>query len=271
MRIWSSASTRVVSSTSHALDSQEYTVAPSTPPTASERELRADRILDAAEELMVAWGHRKITIEDVARRAKIGKGTVYLHFSTKEALLLTVVMRAQLGVLRQILDSMRASPENVRPSEVARALYLFHLDSPTIRALFANGTESLGNLSRDAAALVGDTVRERQRALRTYWDILREHGLLNGDRSPDEQLYAYNSLVMGHLVTPPVLESQGMRVPDHGTRAELMARSIRLLLEQDSSPEDTRRARDRALALFSALDERLHSEITRQKQTTRST
>jgi AcrR family transcriptional regulator len=269
----------VVSRTSHALDSQEHTVAPSTDPSAptatgpaaAERELRADRILDAAEELMVAWGHRKVTIEDVARRAGIGKGTVYLHFATKEALLLTVVMRAQLGMLRQILDSMRASPENVRPSEVARTLYLCHLDSPTIRAVFANGTESLGSLSRNATALVGDTVRERHKALETYWDILRGHGLLNGDRSPEEQLYAYNSLVLGHLVTPPVLEEQGMHVPDHGTRAELMARSIRLLLERDASPEHTRRARDEALALFSALDERLHTEITRQKQTTRST
>ncbi|XKK37886.1 TetR/AcrR family transcriptional regulator [Nocardiopsis sp. ARC36] len=100
-------------------------------------------------------GRRKITVEDVARRAKVGKGTVYLHFATKETLLLAVVMRAQLGLMRQVLEVVGRSPDNVRPSEVARSLYLNHLDSPLMRAVLTGGTESLGALSRDAAALVG--------------------------------------------------------------------------------------------------------------------
>ncbi|MGW2198666.1 helix-turn-helix domain-containing protein, partial [Streptosporangium sp. NPDC001682] len=40
---------------------------------------RADRILDAAAELLVRLGYRKVTIDDIARLAGIGKGTVYLH------------------------------------------------------------------------------------------------------------------------------------------------------------------------------------------------
>jgi AcrR family transcriptional regulator len=40
---------------------------------------RADRILDAAGDLLLRLGYRKVTIEDVAQRAGIGKGTVYLH------------------------------------------------------------------------------------------------------------------------------------------------------------------------------------------------
>ncbi|MFD3685822.1 TetR/AcrR family transcriptional regulator [Nocardiopsis sp. NPDC058631] len=237
----------------------------------TERELRADRILDAAEELLVAWGRRKITIEDVARRAKVGKGTVYLHFATKEALLLTVVMRAQLGLMRQVLDFVGRSPDNVRPSEVARSLYLSHLDSPLMRAVFTGGTESLGHLSRDASTLVGETVQERRRAMAAYWDVLRDLGLLRSDLPVDNQLYAYNALVLGHLVTPPVLEEQGLHVPGHGERADLMAQSIRLLLEQDAAPENTRKAQTRALEVFSDLDRTMRSEIERLKQTPRTT
>ncbi|HEY0932927.1 MAG TPA: TetR family transcriptional regulator, partial [Trebonia sp.] len=37
---------------------------------------RESRILDAAGDLLLAFGYRKVTIEDVARRAEIGKGTV---------------------------------------------------------------------------------------------------------------------------------------------------------------------------------------------------
>src|SRR5699024_2081534 len=68
--------------------SQEHTVAS---PTRSQRlspeetAERADRILEAAGLLLVSWGHRKVTIEDVARRAGVGKGTVYLHFPTKDS------------------------------------------------------------------------------------------------------------------------------------------------------------------------------------------
>ncbi|HEY3710665.1 MAG TPA: helix-turn-helix domain-containing protein, partial [Amycolatopsis sp.] len=60
---------------------------------------RADRILDAASELLVRWGSRKVTIDDVARRAGIGKGTVYLHWRTKDALFETLLTRAAADLL----------------------------------------------------------------------------------------------------------------------------------------------------------------------------
>ena len=43
-------------------------------------EERAGRILDAAAELLLRWGYKRVSIEEIARHAGIGKGTVYLHF-----------------------------------------------------------------------------------------------------------------------------------------------------------------------------------------------
>ena len=60
--------------------------------TGSERPLRADarrnreRILDSAREVFAECGV-EAQIDDVARRAGVGVGTVYRHFPTKEALL----------------------------------------------------------------------------------------------------------------------------------------------------------------------------------------
>jgi AcrR family transcriptional regulator len=57
-----------------------------------ERPLRADarrnreRVLAAARAVFAAQG-RDAQMDDVARRAKVGMGTVYRHFPTKEALL----------------------------------------------------------------------------------------------------------------------------------------------------------------------------------------
>ncbi|WP_201294602.1 MULTISPECIES: TetR/AcrR family transcriptional regulator [unclassified Nocardiopsis] len=265
------ASTRVVSRTAPVLEPQEYTVAPSTDTSAAERELRADRILDAAEELMLTWGHRKVTIEDVARRARVGKGTVYLHFATKDALLMTVVMRAQLDMVRDLLETMRRSPDNIRPSEMARNLYLRQLESPVLRYVFTGSAESFTDLSHSASAVVGDLIQERIRALRTVWTLLREHGVLRTDRPFDDQIYAFSAAFLGHMFAAPLLEDVDFHVPDHATRADLIAQSIRLLMEEEVLPGGARTAQPRVVEVFSRLEGRLSDEIERRKQATRST
>lgn len=48
-------------------------------------------ILEVALKLFHRFGYRKTTIEEIAREAQIGKGTVYLHFTSKEEILLTLI------------------------------------------------------------------------------------------------------------------------------------------------------------------------------------
>jgi AcrR family transcriptional regulator len=50
-------------------------------------------LLDAAERLLLRHGYRRMTVDDLAREARIGKGTVYLHFDSKEEVALAVVNR----------------------------------------------------------------------------------------------------------------------------------------------------------------------------------
>ena len=202
----------------------------------AERSSRADRILDAAEDLLVSLGHQKVTVEDVARRAGVGKGTVYLHFATKELLFLTVVMRAQTGVIGEVVRAMREDREAVRPSELARRLYLLQAEEPVLKSMFLESPGALARLSHDAHALLGDIVELRWSTIRAYWDHLRDHGVLRVDRPFEEQFYAYTAIVTGHLTSEQVLAEQGRDVPDLATRAELMAQGIRLLLEADTSP-----------------------------------
>ena len=72
-----------------ALDKQ------SVQPESDERKLREERILDAATALLVRWGYRKTTIDDVAREAGVGKGTIYLHWKDKNELFRTAIWREQ--------------------------------------------------------------------------------------------------------------------------------------------------------------------------------
>ena len=67
-------------------------------PPAPERELRADaqrnldRLLEAAGACFAERGV-EVSVDEIARRAGVGHGTVFRRFSTKEALLLAVVLR----------------------------------------------------------------------------------------------------------------------------------------------------------------------------------
>jgi AcrR family transcriptional regulator len=65
-------------------------------PVETDRRLRADarrnraRIIDSAREVFAEFG-AEAQIDDVARRAGVGVGTVYRHFPTKEALMAEIV------------------------------------------------------------------------------------------------------------------------------------------------------------------------------------
>lgn len=68
---------------------------------------RREAILAAALDEFSARGFVAARLEDVARRAGVAKGTIYLHFADKEALFQELV-RTMLGPLVAGLDQLRA-------------------------------------------------------------------------------------------------------------------------------------------------------------------
>lgn len=50
-------------------------------------DVRRDQLLDAAEEVLMTKGLAATTVADVAEEAGLAKGTVYLHFASKDELL----------------------------------------------------------------------------------------------------------------------------------------------------------------------------------------
>ena len=83
------------------------------------------RLLAAAEDACATEGLYDARIEDVTRRAGIAKGTFYLYFASKEAIVHAVVQEA----LRELGDRCRKSVggTSTRPERV-RALVAAHLE-----------------------------------------------------------------------------------------------------------------------------------------------
>ena len=75
-----------------------------------QKEARRIAIIDAALEEFTAQGFTATKLDDVAERAGIGKGTIYLYFDSKEILFEEVVRRNLLGG-REIVENFIANFE----------------------------------------------------------------------------------------------------------------------------------------------------------------
>jgi TetR/AcrR family transcriptional regulator len=64
-----------------------------------EKERRKNEIIDAAEQVFFSKGYDLATMDDVAEKAELSKGTLYLYFKSKEDLYLSITLRG-LEILR---------------------------------------------------------------------------------------------------------------------------------------------------------------------------
>ncbi|KIH98568.1 hypothetical protein LP52_12805 [Streptomonospora alba] len=237
--------------------------------TDAERDARAERILDAAAELLVSWGYRRVTVEDVAKRADVGKGTVYLHFHTKELLFLTVLMRAQAAMLERLIHAFRADPQQIRPSALARTNYLMVAEDPIARAMLLGDSETLGSLITSGVRELGEFMQVRIAVMTEYFRTLHEHGLLQPDTPPDLQMQAYFRVFFGYIASEPATEAVRRVTGDHtGTDAEMIAHIVRASLEAPGDdPAPARAAAPAVVDQFERLLTRVREEIAKQKRT----
>ena len=166
---------------------------------------RGERILDAAADLALRWGYKRVTIEEVAKRAGIGKGTVYLHFRSRTWLFACVLMRESLAIVDELAAAVRRDPASVLIAEQIRITYLEVQRRPLLRALFARDDDVLGELVRAPDA---DPVRAWRGELAVdLFRLLREHGLMRTDLDLATQMYVVGAVQTGFHLQHPALGS----------------------------------------------------------------
>lgn len=87
-----------------------------------------EAILDATDRLLARFGFKKMTIDDLAHEVGIGKGSVYLHFPSKEEIALSHVDRLIERLkerLREMAGHDLAPDEKLREMLVERVVYRF--------------------------------------------------------------------------------------------------------------------------------------------------
>lgn len=127
------------------MSSQPTEPATAAPPATrgSDRELRADarrnreRVLRAAQQMFAAGG-LSVPLDEIARRAGVGPGTVHRHFPAKEDLYLAVAVDQ--------LEHLAAEAKVLAAGDPATALFT------QLSAMMASGAENLAVKSALAAA-----------------------------------------------------------------------------------------------------------------------
>ena len=85
------------------------------PPTLKEaqREERTALILHAAYDILIAKGYYETSMDEIAARVGISKGTLYLHFKSKEDLVFMMIEQAA-GKFLSLIDQIIAQDISVR-------------------------------------------------------------------------------------------------------------------------------------------------------------
>lgn len=84
-----------------------------------EKEHRKEEIVDAAEKIFFENGLQAATMDEIAEKAELSKGTLYLYYKSKEDLYLAVLMRG-LELLYRMFEE-----ESKKESDVVRTLIRF--------------------------------------------------------------------------------------------------------------------------------------------------
>jgi len=115
-----------------------------------QRQEREQLILQAAEELLVEKGYHETSIDEIAARVGVSKGTIYLHFQSKDELILALFERNQ-QLFKQAIETQLAAENDPRTTLQSLLTYLYsgmygkHFQA--LRAIFFQSPELRARLA----------------------------------------------------------------------------------------------------------------------------
>lgn len=176
----------------------------------------SDRILDAAESLLAQYGYRKMTVEDIARKVGIGKGTIYLHFNGKQELALSTVDR----IVKRLVELLREiaameAPATERLQSMLEMRVLFRFDR--VRKY----SQGLDDLLRSIRSALLERRRHHFELEASEFERVLQEGLNRGELSlEDPRQTAHLLLIATNSLLPFNLSPREL-----GDRADLLRRA----------------------------------------------
>jgi AcrR family transcriptional regulator len=147
--------------------------------------LKRDWILDSAERLFAEHGYLKTTVGEIAAAANVAKGLVYVHFSSKKAMLEALMAREIDSWVQASLEGALAKGGDV--TQMIANAFRTSIEYPRKRPFLA------AILAQDPRLLLHEHEEETRRrtepqrlvAYRALTEPLLQHGIKTGELRPD--------------------------------------------------------------------------------------
>jgi AcrR family transcriptional regulator len=185
-----------------------------------------EHILDKAEQRFWTFGFKKTTIDEIAADVRVGKGSIYQFFKSKEAIVLATIARHKRALLQEQV-SIRQDPSLAPAEKLRRFVKLPILDThrrfeehPHGRDMVISFHSSLPDLLqplvKEEVTLLAEILEEGRSqkqftfddALQTAWDIRNmtygfwpPYGCVQGTKAVNAALDHLLDLVLGGLQT----------------------------------------------------------------------
>jgi AcrR family transcriptional regulator len=174
-------------------------------PQPAEHTPREERILDAAATLLVRWGYRKTTIDDVAREAGVAKGTIYLHWKDKTELFRAAIWRASQQTTDDVLQRIAADPEGGHFHRLWAHGMLAVFANPLMAALMKGNSDIFQGLldtldQRTISQLVGNAEE--------HITQLQQAGLIRTDLPVNVITFLMGSLKIGIIYASDFMDQE---------------------------------------------------------------
>jgi AcrR family transcriptional regulator len=199
-------------------------------------EARPDEVLDAAQALFIDQGYAATRVEDIARRAGISKGAVYLYFPSKQAIIEGLVRRTVMPIAASALENAQNFQGHPRMLVVAiSAMLADRLGDPQVLAIPRLIMRELVNFPELAEMYRREVL---DRAIPVFVGVIRR-GIEQGYLRPVDPELTVRSVV-GPLIAHLMLAELFGIVPEGGLAFDrLFENHITILFDGMSVPEGT--------------------------------
>jgi AcrR family transcriptional regulator len=139
-------------------------------------EERRNQILEAALKVWIRDGFHDAPVDAIAREAGLAKGTIYLYFATKEAMLQAAIERFSLmpAIEEQVQKIAEIPPERAIPAMLALLQARLRERSPALHLLLRSGALKPEN----ARLFMERVILPGNRLVASYLDRCVERGAL---------------------------------------------------------------------------------------------
>lgn len=166
---------------------------------------REQRILDVAADLFIHYSYDKTTVDDIAREAGISKGTIYLHFQSKDDLFESLLIRETMTYHKKWLDLIEADPKGGTIGGMYKNVLYALSSTPFMAAMFKQDRRILGSYLRKPDNLFR---KQDQSARYEFVKMMQDAGAMRQDINPKVTAHIMNMLAYGLVAMSEIMDEE---------------------------------------------------------------